>query len=73
VICHNGTLLGSCTNPVVIAMPNRQPLMSSALLGLPRVPKELLFQHTRVGKLNMVATKRLSWTSGFASMTLSIV
>jgi hypothetical protein len=53
------------------AMPNRQPPRSSALLGLPRAPKALLFQHTGVGKLSMVGPRRLSWTSGFALMTLS--
>jgi hypothetical protein len=72
VTCHNGTLLGSCTNPVINAIANRQPPMSSAVLGLPRAPKALLLQHTEEGKLNMV-TRRLSQTSGFALMTLSIV
>ena len=71
--CHNGTLLRSRTDPVVNAMPNRQPPRSSALLGLPRAPKALLFQHTRVGKLSMVGPRRLLRTSGFAPMTLSAV
>jgi hypothetical protein len=73
VTCHNGTLLGSRTDPIVNAMPNKQPQRSSALLGLPRAPKALLLQHTEVGILNMVATRRLSRTSGFAPMTLSVV
>jgi hypothetical protein len=74
VTCHNGTLLGSCTNPVVNAMPSRQPPTSSALLGLPKAPKALLLQHIGVGELNMVATRRLSTqTSGFAPMTSSAV
>ena len=71
--CHNGILLGSCTNSIVNAMSNRQPPRSSALLGLPRAPKALLLQHIMVGKLNMVVTKRLSQTFGFALMILSIV
>jgi hypothetical protein len=71
--CHNGTLLGSRTDPVVNAMPSRQPPTSSALLRLPRAPKALLLQHTGVGELNMVATRRLSGTSGFAPMISSIV
>jgi hypothetical protein len=41
--CQNGTFLGSCTNPVVNAMRNRQPPRSSVLLILPRAPKALLF------------------------------
>jgi hypothetical protein len=53
------TLIG----PIVNAMPNRQPPMSSALLGLPRVPKALLFQRIGVGKLNMVAIRKLLRTS----------
>jgi hypothetical protein len=69
--CHNGTLFGSCIDPVVNAMPNRQAPRSSALLRLPKAPKALLLQHTSVEKFNMVATKRLSWTSGFALMTSS--
>jgi hypothetical protein len=73
VTCHNGTLLGSCIDPLINAMPNKQPQRSSALLGLPRAPKALLLQHTKVGKLNMVATRRLSQISGFAPMTLSAV
>jgi hypothetical protein len=64
-------LLGSRTDPVINAMPKRQPPRSSALLELPRIPKALLLQHTGVGKLNMVATRRLSWTSSFALMILS--
>jgi hypothetical protein len=71
VTCHNSTLLGSRTDPVVNAMPNKQPPRSSALLGLPRAPKALLLRHTRVGKLNMVATRRLLQTSGYAPMTLN--
>jgi hypothetical protein len=66
VTCYNGTLLGSCIDPVVNAMLNTQPPRSSALLGLPRAPKALLLQHIGIRKLNMVATKRLSQTSGFA-------
>jgi hypothetical protein len=69
--CHNGILLGSCTDSVVNAMSNRQPPRSSALLGLPRAPRALLLQHIGVRKLNMVATRRLSQTSGFALMILS--
>jgi hypothetical protein len=57
----------------VNAMPNRQPPMSSTLLRFPKVPKALLLQHTGVGKLNMVATRKLSPTSGFALMTLNVV
>jgi hypothetical protein len=38
-----------------------------------RAPKALLLLHTRIGKFNMVATKRLSQTSGFAPITLSVV
>jgi hypothetical protein len=72
VTCHNGTLLGFCTNPAVNTMPNKQLQMSSALLGLLRAPKALLFQLS-LGKNNMMATKRLSQTSGFAPMILSIV
>jgi hypothetical protein len=71
--CHNGTLLGSCTDPVVNAMPNKQPPMSSARLGFQRAPKALLLQHIGVGKINMVATRRLLPTSGFALMTSSVV
>jgi hypothetical protein len=71
--CHNGTLLGSRTDLVVNAMPNRQPPTSSALLGLPRAPKALLLQQTGVGESNMVATRRLSQTSGFVPMTSSVV
>jgi hypothetical protein len=63
VTCHNGTLLGSPTDLVVNAMPNKEPPMSSALLGLPRAPKALLLQHTEEGKLNMVVPRRLSQTS----------
>jgi hypothetical protein len=63
VTCHNGTLLGSPTDLVVNAMPNKKPPMSSALLGLPRAPKALLLQHTEEGKLNMVVPRRLSQTS----------
>jgi hypothetical protein len=66
-------LLRSCTDPVVNAMPNKQPPWSSALLGLPRVPKALLLQHIGIEKFNMVATRRLSQTSGFAPMTSSVV
>jgi hypothetical protein len=73
VTCHNRTLLGSHIDPVVNAMPNRQPQMSSALLGLPRAPKAFLLQYTGVGKLNMVATRRLSRTFDFSPMTLSAV
>jgi hypothetical protein len=57
VTCHNGTLQGSPIGLVVNAMPNRQPPMSSALLGLPRTPKALLLQHTREGKLNMMGPR----------------
>jgi hypothetical protein len=71
VTCHNGILLGSRTDLVVNAIPNRQLPRSSALLGLPRTPKALLLQHTGVGILNMVATRRLSRTSGLVPMTLS--
>jgi hypothetical protein len=71
--CHNGTLLGSYIDPIINAMPNRQPQRSSELLGLPRAPKALLLQLTRVGKLNMVATRRLLRTSGFSPITLSAV
>jgi hypothetical protein len=59
VTCHNGTLLGSYIDPVVSAMPNKEPSKSIAPLGLPKAPKALLLQHIEVGKLNMVATKRL--------------
>jgi hypothetical protein len=73
VTFHNGTLLGSRIDPVVNAMPNRQPPRSSALLGLPRAPNALLLQHTGVGKLSMVGLTKLSWTSGFVPMTLNAV
>jgi hypothetical protein len=73
VTCHNCPLLGSHTDPVVNAMPNKQPQRSSALLGLLMAPKAFLLQYTGVGKLNMVATKRLPQTSSFAPMTLSVV
>jgi hypothetical protein len=73
VTCHNGTLLGSRTDLVINAMPNRQPPRSSALLGLPRAPKALLLQHTGIEKLSMVGPRRLLRTSGFAPMTLSVV
>jgi hypothetical protein len=73
VTCRNGILLGSQTDAVVNAMPNRQPQRSSILLGLPRAPKALLLQHTGVGKLNMVATRRFLRTFGSALMTLSAV
>jgi hypothetical protein len=68
-----GTLLGSRIDPVVNAMPNRQPQRSSVMLGLPRAPKALLLQYTEVGKLNMVATRRLLQTFGSVPMTLSTV
>ena len=48
VTCHNGTLLGSYIDLVINAMPNRQAPRSSALLELPRAPKALLLQYTRV-------------------------
>jgi hypothetical protein len=73
VTCHNGTLLGSRTDPVVNAMPNRQPPRLSALLGLPRAPKALLLQHIGIGKFNMVTTRKLSRIFGSALMTLSVV
>ena len=73
VTCHNGTLLGSCTDPIVNAMPSKQPPTSSALLGLPRVPKALLLQHTGVEELNIMVIGRLSRTSGFALMTSSTI
>jgi hypothetical protein len=71
--CHSGTFLGSRIDPIVNAISNRQPPMSGALLGLPRVPKALMLQYTVVRKLNTVATRRLSRTYGFAPMTSSIV
>jgi hypothetical protein len=46
VTCYSGTLQGSPANLVVNATPNKEPPMSSALLGLPKAPKALLFQHT---------------------------
>jgi hypothetical protein len=73
VSCHNGTLLGSCLDPIVNAMSNCQPPMSNALLGLPRAPKAFQLQHTMIGKINMVANRRLSPTSDFAPMTSSVV
>jgi hypothetical protein len=71
VTCHNGTLLESSIDPVINAMSNRQPPRSNTLLGLPRAPKAFLLQHTRIRKLNMVATRRLLQTSGSAPMTSS--
>jgi hypothetical protein len=50
-------LQGSPTDLVVNAMPNKEPPMSSALLGLPRIPKALLLQHTGEGKPNMVGPR----------------
>ena len=38
----------------------------------PKTPKALLLQHTKVEKLNMVATRRLSQTFGFAPMTWAL-
>jgi hypothetical protein len=73
VTCHSGTLLGFCTDPIVNAMPNRQPPMSSALFGLPRALKALLLQHAMVEKLNMVAVGRSLWISGSIPITSSIV
>jgi hypothetical protein len=73
VTCHNGILLGFCTNPIVNAMPNKQPQMLGTLLGLLRAPKALLFQHTAVEKNNMVAIGSLTQTFDFAPMTLSVV
>jgi hypothetical protein len=55
--CHSGTLQGSPTDLVVNAMPNKEAPMTSALLGLPRVPKALLLQHTGEGKLNMMGPR----------------
>jgi hypothetical protein len=55
--CHNGTLLGSPIDLVVNTMPSKQPPTSSELLGLPKAPKALLFQHTGEGILNMVGPR----------------
>ena len=46
-------------------MTNKHLQMSGALFGLPKAPKALLLQYTMVGKLNMVAIRRLLWTSSF--------
>jgi hypothetical protein len=73
VICYNGTLLGFFIDPIINAMPNKHPQISGALLGLPKAPKALLLQHIVVGKLNMVATKRLPQTFSFVPMTSSVV
>jgi hypothetical protein len=73
VTCYNGTLLGSYTDSIINTMPNRQPPMLGALLGLARAPKEFLLQQTMVGKINMVALRRLSWTSGFVGITSSTI
>ena len=71
--CYNGTLLGFCTDPIANAVPNKHVQTSSKLLRLPKAPKALLLQHTMVGKLIMVATRRLLLPSNFAPMTLNIV
>jgi hypothetical protein len=73
VICYSGILLGFCTNPIVNAMPNKQPPMSSALHTLPRGSKTLLLQQTMIGRNNMVEIERLSRTFSFALMTSSVV
>ena len=54
-------------------MPNKEPPISSALLGLPKVPKAPLLQHVGERKLNMVVTRKLSWTFGSILMISSVV
>ena len=51
----------------------KQLQMSSALLKLTRALKALLLQYTVVEKNNMVETRKLLQTFGFASMTSSVV
>lgn len=69
--CHNGIALGSSIDPIVNALPNKNPHSFVVLLKLPWTPKALLFQHIVVRRNNMVEARRLSQTFDFASMTLS--
>jgi hypothetical protein len=52
VTCPTNTLLGFCKDPIVYAITNKQLQMLGALLGLPKAPKALLLQRTKVKKKN---------------------